>query len=161
MGLGAASWVTGPGGNFQVETTEQPKIISNLPYGRYFVTGTIENGLTVEGDTLINDSNGSIVLQFTVGAINSENLLREISVFPNPINNHSVATISNDLGGKCQFSLTNAQGTVLHQSSITLNTGINNIPLSSLMKRNYAPSVYFLFVFSGNRTKLCKFVIDK
>jgi hypothetical protein len=153
--------ITGPEGNYEVETTEQPETISNLPYGRYFATGTLWNGLTIEYDSVINDSIGTIVLQFTVGGIDAENVIGEISISPNPVKSNSVVTFSCSLGGNYFCSIVNLQGKyIVQKSALVLRSGLTEMPLNQITPSTLIPGVYLLSVSNGRDAKVVKFVVE-
>ncbi len=139
-----------------------------------FFTYTIHqrHGLTI-GSQIKNtaniyfDFNAPIITNTTLNTIGSDPLsvpyiataaLNSFNLYPNPATNTCVISLNNAHTGNAEMNVTDIAGRTLFVNTLTLEQGIQNIPLSVA---NLTPGVYFVTINGNGLQQTQKLVIMK
>lgn len=156
--------VLGPEETYSGISLTEPLVFSNVPYGSYFGTATInaETPIIVESDTIIDTENGDIYFRFIIGQVlsNSENI--SLRVFPNPISIASKIIINSYKPGSYWLSIYTSDGKKISSNhKIRVVSGENNIELKSIIPiGNLSSGKYILQLSNGQMSRAINFVVN-
>ena len=115
---------------------------------KYYMMVKAMNGAGLVSDSVVSDG----VLYLLATSIKQNNVLNELSVYPNPTNDIATLTMISSVNEKVNYSLFDAQGKLIEAKDLEINSGINTLQID-VNKLQLSNGVYFIkFAINGKET---------
>lgn len=115
---------------------------------KYYIMVKAKNGAGLVSDSVVSD--GVVYLMPT--DIKQNNILNELSVYPNPTNDIASISLISAISHNVRYTLFNAQGKLIETKIVSINSGVNTFQID-IKQLQLSKGIYFIkFAANGNET---------
>ncbi|MES2763561.1 MAG: glycosyl hydrolase family 18 protein [Bacteroidota bacterium] len=122
---------------------------------KYFIMVKAINGAGLVSDSIVSD--GVIYLMST--GINQNNVLNELSIYPNPTNEKATISLLSSSEEKISYSLFDVQGKLIEQKNLEIHSGINTLEIN-VEQLQLSKGIYFIRLFSKGKEITRKLIVN-
>jgi len=153
--------ISGPAGNYSGIITGGSLIFENIPYGYYSGSATNAIAGTVQGDTIINDENQTLIFRFVVSQTHQANSSVNLQVLPNPVTLNSRLILNALNRTSCKLTLYNSIGKQINFFKTGfIDQGIHEWPIESISgNKKLLAGTYFLVLSSNEMQTFIKLIV--
>lgn len=122
---------------------------------KYFIMVKAKNGAGLMGDSTVSD--GVIYLMST--DIEQNNVLQQLSVYPNPANDKATISIISMTNETLDYTLVDVNGKLIEQKELSVVSGINTLEIN-IHQMHLSKGVYFIKLLSNGKASVKKLIVE-
>lgn len=122
---------------------------------KYYIMVKAINGAGLVSDSTVSD--GVIYLMST--GIEQNNVLNELSIYPNPANEKAVISIISSVNETINYTLLDVQGKLIETKQLEINSGINTLEIN-INQLLLSKGIYFIKLVSNGKEITKKLIVN-
>lgn len=129
--------------------------LSLLNGQKYYIMIKAINGAGLESDSVVSDG----VLYLFPTNIKEENVLNQLSLFPNPTNNEITISILGNKNEKVEYKLIDSKGKLIEERFVEISSGINIFKINT-NQLQLSSGVYFINLKTISKETTKKLIVE-